>query len=323
MKYRKVQEVGKGTLMVSIPKEWVEKYSVKKGDVLKVEVSQAGELVVSTLGEVAELKEAVVYYDTKEPEVSMDKLIGAYLLGYDAIKVLNLREVGWEERERIEKMLKKLAGLEVVGENEDSITLQFVIDSTLLNPRTVLNRIYMLSKKALADSLTSLLQADEKLARSAIDTDDEIDRLYFLLVRLIRSAMQRPEIARAFSLSAVECLDQRVAASLLESIGDYSCELARNAGKVSNAQLSAICGVEGMLSGMFSLAMEAYVSGKVGLEKDVKALSGAVDKMLRNLKEATLDKPSEVATRVLSVASTIDFVRKAIVDIADLSTPRI
>jgi len=46
MFYRKVQEVGKGTLLISLPKSWAEKFGVEKGDVLELEVDQFGNLIL-------------------------------------------------------------------------------------------------------------------------------------------------------------------------------------------------------------------------------------------------------------------------------------
>ena len=56
--------------------------------------------------------------------------------------------------------------------------------------------------------------------------DDEVDRQYFLLVRLIRSAMMDQKLARKLNLSNIDILDYRIAANHLESAGDHMVEFA-------------------------------------------------------------------------------------------------
>ena len=56
--------------------------------------------------------------------------------------------------------------------------------------------------------------------------DVEVNRQYFLLVRLIRSTLVDKRLANAFNLENIDILDYRVAANLLENAGDSIVELA-------------------------------------------------------------------------------------------------
>ncbi|MCP8313579.1 MAG: AbrB/MazE/SpoVT family DNA-binding domain-containing protein, partial [archaeon] len=46
MEVRKVQEMGGGTLLISLPKEWVKRNMVKRGSVLTVEAKKDGFLII-------------------------------------------------------------------------------------------------------------------------------------------------------------------------------------------------------------------------------------------------------------------------------------
>ncbi len=67
--------------------------------------------------------------------------------------------------------------------------------------------------------------------------DDEVDRQYFLLVRLIRSAMMDQKLAGKLDLSNIDILDYRIAANLLESAGDYIVDLTN---AIDLSQIKAI-----------------------------------------------------------------------------------
>lgn len=90
----------------------------------------------------------------------------------------------------------KLAGLEIVEEDKDSMLVEFVTDISLLNPNKILNRMSLLVKTMFLDSISSLLNNDNVLAEDVIKVDDEVDRLYLLFVRIIRSTIQSLDIMK-------------------------------------------------------------------------------------------------------------------------------
>src|SRR3712207_5346271 len=70
------------------------------------------------------------------------------------------------------------------------------------------------------------LKQNSNIRKVISGRDDEVDRQYFLLVRLIRSAMMDQKLAGKLNLSNIDILDYRIAANLLESAGDYIVDLA-------------------------------------------------------------------------------------------------
>ena len=70
------------------------------------------------------------------------------------------------------------------------------------------------------------LKQNSSIRKVISGRDDEVDRQYFLLVRLIRSATMDQKLAGKLNLSNIDILDYRIAAHLLESAGDYIVDLA-------------------------------------------------------------------------------------------------
>ena len=56
--------------------------------------------------------------------------------------------------------------------------------------------------------------------------DVEVNRQYFLLVRLIRSTLVDRRLANVFNLENIDVLDYRIAANLLENAGDSIVEIS-------------------------------------------------------------------------------------------------
>src|SRR5207237_5681964 len=78
------------------------------------------------------------------------------------------------------------------------------------------------------DTLNTLTSDDKTVLLTMVNRDDEIDRQYFLLVRLIRSTMVDKKLANALNLENIDILDYRIAANLLETAGDTIVELANS-----------------------------------------------------------------------------------------------
>ena len=86
------------------------------------------------------------------------------------------------------------------------------------------------------DDVTNGLISDDKSNLQTISKRDvEVNRQYFLLVRLIRSTLVDKRLANAFNLENIDILDYRVAANLLENAGDSIVELSNS---IYNSSLS-------------------------------------------------------------------------------------
>ena len=228
MQLRKVQEMGGATLLVSLPKEWVRASSLKKGGVVSIENSGDGGLLIYPAGEGSRTeKEIVIEYPSKfETAALSNEITGAYLLGYDLIHVHGAYRIASKDRDAIISSIKGLIGLEVVEENAQNITCQFLVDNTAVEPSKIFKRISSIVRAMISDSVKQLSSGEPAQFEPVSQRDDEVDRLHFLLVRVIRSAIRDPRAAGKFGLSTIDCLDYRVAASLLETAGDYAVELS-------------------------------------------------------------------------------------------------
>jgi len=250
------------------------------------------------------------------------------LLGYSLIRLSGMSQARQIERENVRAFLAKLAGLEVVEEDRDSIVAEFVTDITLLNPNKILNRMSLLAKTMFLDSLSSLLNRDMNAMENVIKLDDEVDRLYFLIVRLMRSAIQSPDVMRKFNLNAIECLDHRLYASLIESIGDYAYQIAAafkngEGFPLDDRLVNEFSQIRVCFERLFEMAYEAYMTKNIALKGSVLDFSQSVEEKVNLIRTLILNRPLKETSKIFSTLSAIDFTRKALVDITDLTTPSI
>ncbi len=95
-----------------------------------------------------------------------------------------------------------------------------------LEPEKLVRRMAKITEGMLRDIMDGCSTLDTSLFQAVGERDDELDRLYFLLVRTLRSASVRPDVLESYGLTITELLDYRVLASYLENIGDASNNLA-------------------------------------------------------------------------------------------------
>jgi len=324
MQIRKLQEMGGATLLVSLPKEWVRKAQLKKGSVVSIDESVDGGLVIYPSKEEADDhagREIDIVYPSKYlNEGIANEVTAAYLLGYDLIRVTGRDVISSKDHERIISAIKLLIGLEVVEEDAHSITSQFLVDKMAVEPSKIFRRISTIVRAMISDTLHQLASDEIAVFEPVAQRDDEVDRLHFLLVRLIRTAVRQPLSATKFGLSAIDCLDYRVAASSLETAGDYAVELSNSVsrlGTIPKAVQERIAEIRELLDAVQSNAVRCFIQRDFKLAQLVLDDSFKLEKLITSLREVSNDYPVEI----LHLADTIERVARCQRDIADLVSP--
>lgn len=324
METRKVLEMGGGTLLVSIPKSWARRNRVTKGATLAVEELSKGKLMIRPIeGAQEPAKEWVVDYPGEDLPYVINNVTGAYLLGYDVIRVQGRKAMTREDREKLKSTIGRLIGLEIIDEDSRRITLQFLLEQTALNPEKIARRMAGIIEGMLKDTLEGMENREPKILSLVEERDDEVDRLYFLLVRIIRTAAINPEVAERYRLAPVEVLDYRVLASFLESAGDTVAELSKNLAVELPSRKLAKRLAESFrrLGEMQDLALRSFLIGGAAESRDVLSRLHSLAKELGQF-SAQLAQTAEARTPALiELAGLIERASKIFVDIADLSIP--
>lgn len=221
---RRILEIS-GTYYISLPKSWVRFHKLRRGDIVFVRMSEEGTIEISPR---EEKEEEIV----KSVEVQLDdyvdrRILAAYLSGYDVIDAVTTGRVTKKQREMIENVTGKLIGLEIVEETQNRVTLQSFSKGPI-EIWSIIKRMNDIAKSMYSDSLLALFKNDTELANSVIKRDDNVDRLYFFLVRIIRSNLSSPrKLLKEKKFNALELLDYRLLAKALEQVADHSEGVAK------------------------------------------------------------------------------------------------
>jgi phosphate uptake regulator len=325
MEFRRVQRTGGGTFFVCLPKQWAQHHGLERSSIVAISETADGRLVIDAKYNVEREPQMVVI----EPTPFVDReIVGKYLLGYDIIRVEAKDRISPDDRERIKQASSRLIGLEIVEEDYAKIVMQCLLEPSAFPPDKILRREYSIASSMHRDAFTALVESDAQLARNVVARDNEVNRLYFLLVRILRTIIQNPSLSEKLSILPIDCLDYRLIASFVEAIGDQSVQVAESA-----IRLKGVSVAKELAQLLLKVHRIAFVAHENAL-KAVFSRDVPVAEAVRNERQALADwcnkieaflrsEASELAPHVLAAASSMSRIYDYSVDIADLVMPKL
>jgi phosphate uptake regulator len=325
MDLRKIQKTSSGTYFVCLPKNWAERNGLDRGAVVSVDKTSDGTLVINPKYNVERIPQVAVV----TPSSLLDRvIIEKYLFGFDIIKVQAKDRISPLDRERVKQSSTRLVGLEIVEENHSKIVMQCLLEPSTFPPQKILRREYSIVSGIHRDAVTALLEGDVELAKNVVARDNEVNRLYFLLVRVLRTVIQNPGLSEKLGILPIDCLDYRLAASLVESIGDHSASIGETVIKLGGAKIAN--NLSELMLKFHKNAYEAHENAlsavfyhDVSIAESVRAEREKIESIFHEIETAILGLPAEVGRHLLAVASSIRQIYDNSLDIADLVMPKL
>jgi len=317
---RRLQRIG-SSILVSLPKEWVIANNLDKSNQVELETGQ-DTISISANKEMRPTKELVISYPLPKDENIVADITGAYLLGYDIIQITSKSIIPGEDREKIRNSMRRLVGMEIIEEDASNINMQFLLDATTLNPEKILKRMSSIALGMYDDVSNGLILDDKSNLQTLSKRDVEVNRQYFLLVRLIRSTLVDKKLANVFNLENIDILDYRVAANLLENAGDTIVELANFIynSSLSNEHLKKIFDIVQNFNILAEKSIDAFTKPDRRLAIEAISLHKKYQENLSKLR-TTIGNKKEIPIDLLDLVYMFERIAKSWADVADLVQP--
>ncbi|MCW4018491.1 MAG: phosphate uptake regulator PhoU [Candidatus Bathyarchaeota archaeon] len=316
---RKVQRTPTGTFFVCLPRKWSELHGLKKGVMLALSETSDGKLFIDPkYGDEPQPRDTCL---TAGPYLGRE-IIGHYLLGSDIIRIQAKDVIDLDAKNVVKTTVRSLIGLEIVEENYSQIVLQCLLEPSGFPPQKILRRNYSIVAGMHRDAVNSLIDGDLQLAKSVTSRDDENNRLYFLLVRILRTIIQNPSLGEKLGLTTIESLDYRLAASLIESMGDACVQVANktlemNGVKPSEDIRKLLLELETVCYDAHEQALKSFINKDIATAVHVRQLKEKVQELTTSIEKTAKDQP-DVMPQTLGVIAVIKQIYEHSVDLADL-----
>ena len=317
---RRLQKIG-SSILVSLPKEWVDANNLDKSSQVEIETGQDS-VSISANKDTRPTKELVISYPLPKEENIVANITGAYLLGFDVIEINSKLIIPGKDREEIRNSMRRLVGMEIIEEDASHINMQFLLDATTLNPSKILKRMSSIALGMYDDVSNGLISDDKSNLQTLSNRDVEVNRQYFLLVRLIRSTLVDKRLSNAFNLENIDVLDYRVAANVLENAGDSIVELSNF---IFNFSLSKefskkIYDVVKDFNKLAEKSIDAFTKPDRLLAIEAISMHKQYEKKL-SLLRTTLGNKKQIPLDFLDLVYMFERIAQSWADVADLVQP--
>ncbi|MEM2092956.1 MAG: PhoU domain-containing protein [Candidatus Bathyarchaeia archaeon] len=198
METRKLQKLKGGSYIISLPKEFVEKYGLSSG--VKIAISEEPD------GSLRLFPSAEGFEKTLETTVSLEDypdlrslkycLVTYYIQGVDRINVISRNIITAEQKRQIKQLRAELPGVEVAEEEANKLTFQIIIDPTVFSIESLIEKIFTFSLKLQEDLIKALANFDLQLAMEVLERSNEAQRHYRFTIRLVATAAFNPVVAK-------------------------------------------------------------------------------------------------------------------------------
>lgn len=233
MMQRKVQLTGSSTLAVSLPKAWAKRFNIKPQMPLFLREGPDGSLTVSRQPDAHRSLEAT--FDLGRfptPDLLRRAFIAKYLAGATTFSFASAKPIPTALRVAVLEQARLLPGLEIVEERPEAIHVQDFFSPRSLSLEKALQRTHDFAC-SMQETLSQVLESgDAALASGLSKKEDEVDRLRFLVLRLLGASLNNSALLSELKISAEESLLYAEVIRCLEKMADEaaaSVELLKSA----------------------------------------------------------------------------------------------
>ncbi len=230
---RKVMASGRSSIAITMPKKWVSALGIDVGSyvLLRLMGNHVAVIPLSRSMRNSSVNN-VIDVDRDNPDHVLRRLITQYLKGVDEVKVrfnayANIKGV-------VKDMVReRISGAEVIEEGSDYVVFRFVTPIPDVPVKKLLNRMVFTVLGMLKDSL-EILHGSGIDPKDIIDRDNEVDRLYLLIERLVMMGITDQSVLSRLGVgSARELVNSLMVSKSIERAGDHAWRIAQIIGEAN------------------------------------------------------------------------------------------
>ena len=317
---RRLQKIG-SSILVSLPKEWIDANNLDKTNQVEIETNQ-NNLSIRTQLSKRPSKEIEISYPLPKGESIVPTITGAYLLGFDIIRIVSKSPISFSDRESVRGSMRRLVGMEIIDEDATNISVQFLLDETSVNPQNILKRMSSIALGMFSDVVSSLETGDKTNLETIANRDAEINRQYFLLVRLIRSTIMDTRLAGIYNLENIDILDYRIAANTLEIAGDTVVELSESLIKsnLSKTELKKLYSFSRDIEEIQTKSIDSFISNDRSLAINAITLQRTNLSKISKIR-SSLESKKQISLALFDLIYMFEKILQSWSDITDLVKP--
>ena len=333
MESRKIMALGKSSLVISLPKEWLKINNLERGNNVTVTIQKDRSLSVHPSKEVIErVNEVNLSIEADEPgEFIIRRVIGCYLNGYDTIRLKSKNIFNVQQRSSIRRIVRSLY-MRIIESSANLVVFQTLLDESMASVQSGIERMHIITSSMGQDVLNAMKEWDEELARSVISLEEDVDQFMYFLLRLIRSAATRPMLAKQLELDMIDCLDSQTLIHRIEQVADHTTNIANGVLNLFEERMfmpkdtyPVLIESAEVAYDAYTRAVDAYLSKNVEDVNEIIDLQDKIEELEQSITPLPYSGESEakdVLCHICVIRDSIKRISEFAADIAELTIDR-
>jgi phosphate uptake regulator len=315
---RKIMSLGKSSLVVSLPKDWMQLNDLKKGDSVAFNIQRDRSLVIyPSAFKKSEPKEITLSIGQDEEQLMISqKILGAFLNGYSGIILTSDKIFSVQQTKAIRRMAGRLY-MRVMEADSKCVYIQSLMDESKASLEQAIQRMHLMSCSMIEGAINALKTNDVELAKSVMALDDDVDHFGFFILRILRDAAQDPTLANELHVDPLDCMDHQILAYRMEYAGDYAADIARHIimldgakQKIPEEVLQIILTTGKEVLDLYVKGIAAFFAKDVAAAVEIMKYRQKMDKAEMEIATKAFTGPPKNADLVCGICSTRDNIKR-------------
>lgn len=304
MHIRRIVKAGQASHTVSLPKEWLDKNKLKKGDTVYIHEKSDKELLVTlelSSQKPIEKKEIVINVDKKEISTIQREITSAYINNYSSINLIG--DSIASKTQDLRKILHDFVALEIAEQSSKHILAQNLLNHKEVPVDKTIKRMDMILRSMIQD--ISQNAENSEVMQTVNFRDFDINKIYFLISRLLKTALNNSSMAQDFNLNNSQIVDTWFLCSNIEGISDCCkniCSL-----KLKKEEINSLKKTFTKVEEIYTEVMKSYYN------KD-KSLADNVAKKREELIKETEKLNPTVSENIKQISNLITNIARIVID---------
>ncbi|MHA2283233.1 MAG: PhoU domain-containing protein [Promethearchaeota archaeon] len=319
---RKVQKTGGSSYIISLPKKWIDDNRIEKNDTLGILSQPDGNLLITPQIEVDEIQKTkeIIAEDFPEDNFLFRALIGAYIMGFSVIIIKSSKGFEPHIRDTIRKFTQIAIGPEIEEESGNFIKIKDLVNPKEMPFEKTIRRMYILVQNMHLEAIKALKTSDKTLAEEVIKSDNDVDRLHYLIMRQVSIVLSDIVLCQKMDVTLDEAVHFQQISRFLERIADHAVKISKNILNLSDSKVSEKLKGEIEFASNFSLdllnrSLDAWLRKDINLANESIEL---INELISITEKISFDTSNNTESSI-AISYIIESIRRTGVYSGDIS----
>ena len=248
---RKIYSSGGSSYIITLPKKWVEENNLKVGDTIIMKISENVITIIARKDESKVKKTATIDAKDLKSEFLIRRIISYYLAGYDTLRIKVYNE---EHRRAVALASDILIGAEIIEDLGKEILFEIFLDDSRFRLDDIIEKMGNICISMVSDFCKVVKKLDRYICSSIQVRENEVDRLHFLALRLLKKAVKGGSV----DIQPSKALEYRTVVRAYERIADHCANMAESLLKIKRS-ISEFCELVDLVMGILKMASVSFL----------------------------------------------------------------